>query len=205
MCWNTHVKWGGVVVNKPGKKKKTLWVLLSALLPQCECRSPSTTQNPATRNCMFRGGEQKPPLLHFSQNCSQRNSNILPSLWDLEKVSKPITINNCCHIARRQTFVGNCHMMFYIFDVPLSLFMSDQYLHSPGFSCFCRRWTTPATFPYAILQTAPDTRNEKSFVVFHSFTFPTAAWVDYPRKWLMVLSIFIFYTKHQHLTVAFVR
>lgn len=121
------------------RKKKHCECWLSALLPQCECRSPSTTQNPATRNCMLRGGEQKPPLLHFSQNYSQRNSNILPSLWDLEKVSKPITINNCCHIARRQTFVGNCHMMFYIFDVPLSLFMSDQYLHSPGFSCFCCR------------------------------------------------------------------
>lgn len=172
---------GGKKERKKSKTKNVVSVAESSVASH-EWRSPSTVQYPAISNCMIRGGEQKPPLLHFSQNCSQRNSNILPSLWDLEKVSKPIIINNCCHIARRQSFVGNCQMMFYVFDVPLFLFKSDQYLHPPGFSCFSCCWTTLATFPYAILQTASGTRNEKSFVAFHSFTYPTAAWVDYPRK-----------------------
>lgn len=39
---------------------------------------------------------------------------------------------------------------------------------------------------------------------FHSFSHPAAAWVDFPRIWLMVLSVFIHYSKPQDLTVAFV-
>lgn len=78
-------------------------MLLSALLLQWEWRSPSTTQNQAITNDILRSGgeKKKKPLLHISQNCSQRNSNILPSSWNLEKVSGPIIVikNNYCHIA----------------------------------------------------------------------------------------------------------
>lgn len=75
-------------------------MLLSALLPQWEYRSPSTTQNQAISSDILRKWEGR-PLLHLSQNCSQGNSNILSSPWNLEKVSRPIIImkNNYCHIA----------------------------------------------------------------------------------------------------------
>lgn len=181
-------------------------MLLSALLLQWEWRSPSTTQNQAITNDILRSGgeKKKKPLLHISQNCSQRNSNILPSSWNLEKVSGPIIVikNNYCHIAWRQTFIRNCQIMFCVFDVPLPSFMSDWSPLSPGFFCFCDRWT--ATVLYALLPQASGKRNKKSFEAFHSFTHPAAAWVDYPRKWLMVLSVFIYYSKPQDLTAAFV-
>lgn len=89
------------------------------------------------------------------------------------------------------------------FLCPLSC-VTGLLIPSHDFFCFSDYYPVPAMFPYALLQQALDKRNKKSFEAFHSFTHPAAAWVDYPRKWLMVLSVFIHYSKPQDLTVAFV-
>lgn len=54
-------------------------------------------------------------------------SNILPSPWNLSKVSRPITIikNNYYHIAWRHTFTENCQMLFCVLDVALPSSMPD--------------------------------------------------------------------------------
>lgn len=90
-------------------------------------------------------------------------------------------------------------LTFCVFHCLLSWIISlSLLLVSSGFVI------TELSLAYTLLKRDLDKSNRKSFEVFHSFMHPAAAWVDYPRKQLMMLSGFIYYSKPQDLTVAFV-